>query len=550
MSVKIEIHFDLSSNTQIIEIDNVQNNISLTEILKSNDIFLNLRCGGNGICDGCKIELIKGNLLYNNEHISTKTLPIPLKACLCKIVDDNNIVIKIPARSLLENLGVVISDFYSDKLDKIDISYHKNNTIKNDKLHLGLAIDIGTSTVAILLVNLFDGIILKKSTALNAQTKYGDDVISRIKLCTENKEMIKEFRNCILFDTITPLIETMLEEYNIDEIELSYCYIAGNTTMLHLLTNTDPSPMGAIPFQPAFLDSKIYTGNELGIKLKEGSRLSELNELEIHLLPGISAFVGADLTAGSYALNLFETHKTDLLVDIGTNGEIVLVHKQNFYSCAAAAGPAFEGFGLVSGLRAVNGAIKTIHFDESFNIHINTINNQDPVGICGSAYIDFLAEAMNLGMIDTFGRFVEEKIPDNILTKTEEGIKSLIIAENIFITEQDISFLLQAKAAIAAGIQILLKKAAISEYEVDTLYLAGGFGVYVDISNAIKSGLLPKFKINQIKPAGNTSLAGAYLSLLNPKIIQKMDSYSKKVEVIELNLDPDFENYYIDNLML
>jgi uncharacterized 2Fe-2S/4Fe-4S cluster protein (DUF4445 family) len=286
------------------------------------------------------------------------------------------------------------------------------------------------------------------------------------------------------------------------------------------------------------------------------------SEMEVHLLPGLSGYIGADINAGIVATGMHYEEGPNLLIDIGTNGEIVLKLGDRLLGCATAAGPAFEGAGLTWGTRAVDGAIAEIAFSSApFRCQVKRINpdNAGPCpGICGSAYVDFLGDGVRHGLLTAAGRFSPKFLTeygDAIQTVDDQRIFALLPPgdgqkQPVGISELDISRLLQAKAAIAAGFSTLLAREGIKPADIKKLYLAGGFGLHLNVSNAIACGLLPGFTPEQIEVVGNTSLAGAYMTLQDRGVLDELRANQKKIEVIELNLDSSFEDCYIENLLL
>ena len=289
--------------------------------------------------------------------------------------------------------------------------------------------------------------------------------------------------------------------------------------------------------------------------------LHDLPDLPVHALPSLAAYVGADIAAGIFATGLHYETDPILLVDAGTNGEIVLTHGNRIYACATAAGPAFEGCGLTCGMRATEGAIEEISIcrsgDGSPVIGLKTIGNkplaQTP-GICGSAYIDFLAQGRSSGVLLENGRFDPEVIATSphLFVKAEYGHAMLLCGNDAGprITEPDVALLLQAKAAIAAGIETLLNHEGLAPANVRTVYLAGGFGMHMDVTHTTACGLLPGFAPKQIEAVGNTSLGGAYLAMLDRSVIDELETTRRRAHIVELNLDPGFEDRFIENLRL
>ena len=326
--------------------------------------------------------------------------------------------------------------------------------------------------------------------------------------------------------------------------------------MLHLLVGEDPTPLGVAPFTPRFLKGRQVLAGEIKL-VGDGLR----PETPLQLLPGIAAYIGADITGGVFASGMVFDPSPSLLVDMGTNGEIVLQTGGKLTACATAAGPAFEGCGLRCGTRAREGAISDLRLTlHPFQLQTETIGKVALAranGLCGSAYVDFLATARSSGLLGVAGRFQPtawESLPAQNRF-AEDGERAVRLTEangsgTLFISEVDVALLLQAKAAIGAGIEILLETAEVRASDLGRVYLAGGFGMHLNVAHAIAIGLLPGFREEQVRVVGNTALAGALLALVDRTTLLEMENLRTQVEVIELNLSADFEDRYIEHLML
>jgi len=475
---------------------------------------------------------------------------------------------------------------------------------------LGIAVDIGTTTVALLVCDLRDGKVLAGAANFNRQMHLGDDVLTRINLCSTNPTQLKHLQDLVVKETLQPLLDEALGKAHATLAQVRCMTIAANTTMLHLFAGVDPSSMGIAPFNATFLEHRIISSAEIFQLSSDPARPTTLNSqpsapvtqpstfnsqpFAIHLLPGAAAYVGADLTAGTFATGLVYDEGPSLLVDVGTNGEIILKRGDHLSGCATAAGPAFEGAGLTNGVRATVGAIshiklkvKLVPMNSESGMGVSPVNSQMsakqtggtpvplkpdnqthqhtliietekigqgmPIGLCGTAYVDLLAEGRATGFLNERGRFAEG-FTDQTMPWKDYG-RALRIATgtgktDIVVTETDIAGLLQAKAAIAAGILTLLERCGLTPAQIKKLYLAGGFGLHLNRVNAIACGLLPGFVPEQIEVVGNTSLAGAYLALLDCGALDEITRAGTKMDVIELNLDPGFEDRYIEQLSL
>lgn len=548
----------------------------LTDILRREHLPLNTRCGQRGICDGCLVELVAGDLTRIATG-GTATGPCTVRGCEYAVPEGADVRIRIPARSLLAHKAQVVSEFrtnvprahdpiwqlapvpptkrrpirradgLADGTALATLEYRDDHWLLTGyrtaaPAHtLGVAVDIGTTTVALLLVDLANGEIVGRAADFNKQMHLGDDVATRIGLCATDKNMLRQLQDAVVEQTITPLLRAALGQANATADQVVAISITANTTMLHLFAGVDPSPMGVYPFVPGFLDHHVL-------------KLPAFGDASIHLAPSAGAYIGSDITAGVLASGLAYDDGPSLLVDVGTNGEIILKANGKMLGCATAAGPAFEGAGLTNGVRATDGAVQKLQITGNpFAVKADVIGNAKPIGVCGSAYVDFLAEGRRAGLLTETGRF-ENNGFSNHLVPVSNG-RALRVAQgqgkrDILISETDTAHLLQSKAAIAAGIETLLARVGITPAAVKRVYMAGGFGLHLNLDNAIACGLLPGFRSEQIQVVGNTSLAGAYLALLDCGALDEIARIARQVDVIELNLDPEFETRYIDHLRL
>jgi uncharacterized 2Fe-2S/4Fe-4S cluster protein (DUF4445 family) len=396
----------------------------------------------------------------------------------------------------------------------------------------------------------------------------GDDVLTRINLCTTSRDGLSRLQGAIVKDTIERLLFKAMPAAGVCDNRIVCFAIAANTTMLHLYAGVDPSPMGFAPFTAPFLEYKVLRASDSHLRLTSAEEPqtpaqeaapANAPDPAVHLLPSASAYVGADLTAGVMSSGLAYDQGPSLLVDIGTNGEIIFKQGGQMWGTATAAGPAFEGSRMACGMRAGDGAISHIRISRDLSsdrlqVECDVIGNVKPTGICGSAFVDFLAQARKAGLLGPTGR-LERGVAEDLVGPYRDLGTGFTVArgqgnEPIVICESDIASLLQAKAAVAAGILTLLRRVNVAPGAIKTLYLAGGFGMHLDIPNTIACGLLPGFASQQVQLVGNTSLAGAYLSLLDSGILAEIRKVARQIQIVELNLDPEFETTYIDQLQL
>ncbi|MCW5942233.1 MAG: DUF4445 domain-containing protein [Fimbriimonadaceae bacterium] len=493
----------------------------LSEILRRKSVALNTRCGQKGQCNGCKVELLEGQVEPMPESGTT------FAACQCRALGD--VRIRVPHRSLVDYEPQVLGDY------RIGVG------LADEPLYPGLAaaVDVGTTTIVVQLVE--NGETVAEASAFNAQMRLGDDVLTRINLCSTDGSMLGELQDAVA-GTIRSLVQECLAELARPTADLLGYAIAGNTTMLHLLAGVNPRSLGVAPFTPEFLETRTLAASEVGL---------EPSNADVTLLPGAAAYVGADLTAGVFASGLLYDDGPSLLVDIGTNGEIILKEGDDLFGCATAAGPAFEGSGLSCGMRAGRGAVAHLAFPADGSPAIEVIGGGDPEGLCGSAYVDLLAEGRRVGLLGPVGRIG----PSAEKVEVHAGVRAIRIGTGrgqspIVVTEFDVAALLQAKAAIAAGIETLLSKAGIRASDLRNVYVAGGFGMHLNLDHAIACGLLPGLAREKLILVGNTSLGGAFATLVDQTCLSEIARVGRDMTIVELNREPGFEDAFIDHLSL
>jgi uncharacterized 2Fe-2S/4Fe-4S cluster protein (DUF4445 family) len=538
----IEVELELPEGRRTLLVTQAARGLSLSDWLRREGEPLNTRCGERGLCQGCVVELVAGRLerIDSGEIHEAGSQPRALHACQNRVTE-GSVRLRIPARARLSHRPQVVSEF------RLGVARAHDPLAATSQL--GVAVDVGTTTVALALVDLADGAVRATVSAFNRQIHLGDDVLTRIQLCLDDPSMLGRLSAALVRDTLAPLLEEALEKTGEPARRIGALSVAGNTTMLHLLASVDPSPMGAVPFAPAFLGHRLLSSRSIGL---------ESFDAPVHLLPGAAAYVGADVCAGILATGLAYDDGPSLLVDAGTNGEIVLRCGGRTSACATAAGPAFEGAGLACGVRAGDGAIEHVRLRGSpLQVECDVIGRGRPAGLCGSAYVEWLAEGRGAGLLTRMGRLDPEAVrtvEGFFLEPEGQGLAVQIASGRglrpIFVTEHDVATLLQAKAAIAAGILTLLAREGAVPQDVRRLHLAGGFGVRTSVRHAIDCGLLPGFRPEQIEVAGNASLAGAYLALVDRSALTELERVARETQVVELNLDPDFESRYVDNLPL
>lgn len=418
--------------------------------------------------------------------------------------------------------------------------------MKEGARSLGLGVDLGTTTVVAFLVDLETGERLGSRAELNSQRSFGADVISRIEAAS-TPEGLESLRSRIC-GQIAVMAASLTKACRASPEDLVSIAVAGNTTMLHLLAGAPPEAIARSPFSPAFLARRVERASALGLVAHEGCAVT--------LLPGISAYVGADIVAGLAAIALQEAPGRSLFLDLGTNGEIAFGGVGGIVCCATAAGPAFEGAGIEKGLGGVEGAIDSVWLDEGA-IRFGTIGKAGATGICGSGLIDALAVFLDCGLVDDTGRVLDRDEAaalspayGSLVDEAERGPRIYLDRERgVYLSQGDVRAAQLAKAAIAAGIATLLRVEGIEAADVDKLYLAGGFGSLLDVRSAVRIGLIPKELADRVIVVGNASGAGATAAVLSRRRLEDCDRVRAMSSYVELSSRPDFNEAYVEAMM-
>lgn len=415
-------------------------------------------------------------------------------------------------------------------------------------LAAGLAIDIGTTTIAMQLVSLHDGEVLASRTAYNAQITRGSDIISRIDYA-RTPERQAELRGLVL-DTLNELITSMLDHALVPAEAIHTIFIAANTTMIHLLLGLPPRYIRETPYVPTVNTVPHLTAAEVGLQVNPQALVA--------CAPNVGSYVGGDITAGLLCTPLPVTHdEVFLFLDIGTNGEIVLGNADWMVACACSAGPAFEGSGIKCGMRATDGAIEYLEISpDAAEIQYDVIGGGSPRGICGSGLICLLGELLLRGIIDQSGRFnMDLRSPRLVQTENTRGFVLEWAAntregQDLIITEPDIENLMRTKAAIYAACALILNNVGLDWSAVSQVIIAGGFGRYIQVEDAVLIGLLPDLPYDRFTYIGNSSLAGAYLALVSREHRQLLSSLAAQMTYIDLSSDPAYMDSYLGALFL
>jgi len=551
---------------------------SLLEAIRQAGLPLKASCGGEGHCGECVVQVIDGTAGVTFETRPSAALSKELAgegyvlACITTVTDD--ITVDLPHFEEIYIKSIAAFTLPDDEATGLSGTAELSPLESRPELRIpcdggagvihGVACDIGTTTIALSLVNLDTGDVVKTVLGLNRQLKCGEDIISRINYASKPGGL-EELRK-LAVGTINSLVRKAVEGLGIPEGEgvsngrgepedgkssqdIAYVSVSGNTTMLHLFLGDDPRPIRLGSFAPSAGRQPLLRAGDLGLEIN--------SEARVHLAPAVGSYVGGDITAGLLATPMLRaSEKVSMFIDAGTNGELVVGNRDWLMTCACSAGPAFEGGGVRCGMPATAGAIERIKVDDDGGVRYRVIDNSKPRGICGSGLVDLLAGLLVKGLIDRQGKVRREKAGKRFV-EGETGSGFLVESaarthwgHDLVITERDIANLIRTKGAVYSACSLLLKQVGLTFDEVDAFYIAGGFGHYLDVENAIRVGLLPDMERTRFHYLGNTSLLGAYLILISDENRKMVDDLAKKMTYIELNTEPAYMNEYTGALFL
>jgi len=414
---------------------------------------------------------------------------------------------------------------------------------QNDLNRYGIAVDIGTTTVVVYLIDLEKGALVDVGSTYNSQMRHGDDVITRIVHATETTGGLDELRRAVV-DNINDLLGVMLKRHSIKSRDVESAVISGNTTMAHLFWGLNPGYIREEPYIPTLNSFPFWRAGTSRIKINP--------QAPIYTVPCVASYVGGDIVAGVLASKMHRGEEVTLFMDIGTNGEVALGNSEWLVTAACSAGPCFEGSGIIHGMRATEGAIEAVRIDpESLEPEVKVIGDARPVGVCGSGMIDALAEMFLTGVINQKGDFVPEKTAR--IRKGENGLEYVLFEEagtKVTLTQADIENILRAKAAIYAGVSLLVTEMGLTMDAIEKVCIAGGFGNYLNVERAIFLGMLPDLPRENFKFMGNTSASGAYLSLMSGDLRDEAEDIASKMTYIELSVSSAFMDEYMSAMFL
>jgi len=594
----------------------VANGTTIAEAARAAGIELNMPCGGNGTCGNCRVEIAHGSAEPNDnecEILSEQDLARGVRlACQTRVARDLTVLIprktrafdqKILVNGVLSDVALcpnvakvtldinapTIEDQRSDADRVLDAVQEKTGrSCRLDLAHLrnlpgllrdsdfrvaavvagnrvvgversdsaprtlGVAFDIGTTTVVGMLLDLDTGEQVAVASRTNPQVAHGDDVVSRIEYASQRTANRRELSSRIV-GCVNEILEELADKASVKVSNIYEVVFAGNTCMNHLLLGIDPTHVAQAPYVAALRSGLEVTPHDLGIAASAHAN--------VYVLPNIAGFVGGDTVGVILASNIAHEDGHHIAIDIGTNGEIVLGNKDGLACASCAAGPAFEGAKIEFGMRAAPGAIERVNVDD--DVRLNTIGNETPHGICGSGLIDAIGHMVKLGIIEATGAIAENPtdldISDTLIKRIGRANGSPVfylafpeecsLDTGIYVSQRDIREVQLAKGAIAAGIVTLLGEMNVSLGDVEQVDVAGAFGNYIRPETALAVGLLPRVPVEKIRFIGNGAGVGARMCLLNKDIREEAEQLSRRIRYVELAGRPDFQMTFTEAMM-
>ena len=577
----------------------VEKGTTLLEAIRQAGIQIEAICGGKGLCGKCRAILRKGEVEYVSDaykkHLSRQEIKEGyILSCQTRVLTDSEFTIPVESRIYRPKIllsaelkikrfhpavgkylvKVSLNEFFmrpslrlegysgprprvSDEMYKKIVSMDKPATATvswtnkypeiisvepgdQTKFNYGLAIDLGTTTVVGVLVDLTNGEILARGSTLNKQITYGEELLTRIAYAGKHREGLKQLQSAAV-ESINEVVNGLASSANVEKGCITDVCVGGNTVMNHLLVGKDPAYLEMANIEVS-RDPFVVKAKKLGMDVNP--------EAYVYCLPNVSRFLGGDAVGDVIASGMHTSKELSLLIDLGTNGEIIFGNEDWLASASCASGPAFEGAGIKFGMRAMMGAIEHVKVNpKTYEASYTVIGNTPPRGICGSGIIDAAAEMFSAGILDFAGKLVKGKTP--LVREGPDGLEYVLvpaektaIGRDIVITQRDIDYLMDSKAAACGAIGVLMKKYKLSIYDVKHVYLAGAFGAFTNLENVIKFGIIPEFKNAEFHPIGNGSLSGAYATLVSMKKREEARTIAEKMVYIDLLVDVDFIEEY------
>lgn len=594
---RIKLHFralEKDGEVSAEKIVNVPSGVSAFDAASWNGIAIDSTCGGYGTCKKCKIQITDGSvepskldfraftqeeiqsgwrlacMVRSTQNLSIDVPPLTTRPKAATVGVGRQIILRPGVQKryvelaepslhdqrtdivrLLDAIDDIEPTYSLDVLRELPKVLRANNfkvtAVFADQeligveggdtsdIRYGVAFDLGTTTVVATLIDLNTGAPASVKSMLNKQQPFGADVITRISATMMDPEGLVKLRH-LAQETLAQLTREVCEEAQVDANNVYEVALAGNATMTQILLGIDPEPLGVAPFVMATADYQPVSASELGLSIHPNGKAI--------ILPSLGAYVGGDIVAGALASGMDRDKRLRLFIDVGTNCEIILGNGEKILSTAAPAGPAFEAASIRCGVRAAAGAIETVKVVDG-DLVIGTIDDAPAIGICGSGLVDAVSCLVQLGILDSSGKFTAT---DDARLVERDGEKLFLLTDEIFLSQRDVRELQFAKAAIATGWALLLEEFGVQENEIQQVLLAGSFGSYLSPASAVKIGLVPKISVLRIVSAGNVAGEGAKMALLSTQERHGAQTLLDEIDYVELSDREDFNDKFVERL--
>jgi len=533
---------------------------NLLASIRKAGIEISSPCNGRGKCGKCKVKITdppQENLENHQKHIRQSELAEGVRlACQVTVqqdmqvtlLDDYSQDIRILEGKITRNRHLKPAATIKQNGDETTLCYLYRppvqiNNWQSGFTPKGIAIDLGTTTLVVTLLDLYTGDVLASASALNPQTRFGQDIITRIQMAS-SLEGLTELAE-VVSASLNRLVAKTCRDSNSFPKEIVDAVIGGNTTMLEIAAMIDPAPLGRLPFTISIASATTYDGKRFGLNLNPNAR--------IYVPPIIHAFIGSDISAGVLSADLFNQDVPTLFIDIGTNGEMVLVANGHGLATSTAAGPALEGMGISHGMRAASGAIEMV-WSSKDQINVKTIDDAPARGICGSGIIDIMACMIQLDAVDESGRMrnlLEDQGKQSPLAKYFEiidKVPAIRLVDNVYFTQKDVREFQLVKSAIRTGIEMLLEAADLALDQLAKIVIAGAFGYHLTTESLRKTGIIPSDYNNEIIFLGNTSCSGCVQMLTDVSTRNVIEGKMQQVAHLTLAEKPDFQTHFVKNM--
>ncbi len=531
---------------------------SVLDAVRKSGVAIETPCNQTGVCGKCRVRLSRkslGNITSSEQPVLSPKLQGDGWVLACHAAIHGNIeIIEIPDTKrdsgavLQQGERVVLAHaplfaklyFQNAQKTRILAGEECVGEEEGDTSHIlfGVVVDIGTTTLVTSLIDLLTGEERGSLSEHNPQSRYAQDVLSRISFAKTGEGLLTMQHT--LIKTLNSMLASLADQAEIEVSSIYELIFSGNTCMLHLATGTDPKSLGRYPYTPLITGHQHLSAGDLGLKVSPFAR--------VYLPPVLSSFVGADITSGILSLQLHRRPGISLFVDIGTNGEIVLAENGRLTATSTAAGPALEGMNISCGMCAGPGAVESVGTDSDGCLTFGTIADQPARGLCGSGLIDLIATLIGQGVIEANGRFASAKVLPPELGKRlleSSGKLAFALTPEVTLSQKDIRQVQLAKGAIQAGIEFLLSQTGIGTSQVDRVLIAGAFGYHLATESLLALKILPAAFADKVEYVGNTSKTGGQTFLTNAPSRKEMAEVAKKITILELSNQPDFQRLFV-----